>query len=185
MEYIKRRLFLTGSIGCGKSTAISRALGSRLYRCGGFLTRRRTEGGRKYFCLEKPDGSAAETFLDASGGSPTVKPQVFSGFGLSLLGGDAVILDEIGGLELLSPEFSGALYRLLESDVPIIGVLKSPESAETMVKALGMYREFLPAAERLRAFLLSDRNTLLYQCGQYDENALLLAQRWVGKYLND
>ena len=72
-----------------------------------------------------------------------------------------VILDEIGGLELLSPEFSGALYRLLESDVPIIGVLKSPESAETMVKALGMYREFLPAAERLRAFLLSDRNTLL------------------------
>ena len=175
MEYIKRRLFLTGSIGCGKSTAISRALGSRLYRCGGFLTRRRTEGGRKYFCLEKPDGSAAETFLDVSGGSPTVKPQVFSGFGLSLLGGDAVILDEIGGLELLSPEFSGALYRLLES----------PESAETMVKALGMYREFLPAAERLRAFLLSDRNTLLYQCGQYDENALLLAQRWVGKYLND
>lgn len=96
-----------------------------------------------------------------------------------------MILDEIGGLELLSPEFSGALYRLLESDVPIIGVLKSPESAETMVKALGMYREFLPAAERLRAFLLSDRNTLLYQCGQYDENALLLAQRWVGKYLND
>ena len=58
MEDIKRRLFLTGAIGCGKSTAISRALGSRLYRCGGFLTRRRTEGGRKYFCLEKPDGSA-------------------------------------------------------------------------------------------------------------------------------
>ena len=135
--------------------------------------------------LKSPTARRAETFLDVSGGSPTVKPQVFSGFGLSLLGGDAVILDEIGGLELLSPEFSGALYRLLESDVPIIGVLKSPESAETMVKAQGMYREFLPAAERLRAFLLSDRNTLLYQCGQYDENALLLAQRWVGKYLND
>ena len=54
-----------------------------------------------------------------------------------------------------------------------------------MVKALGMYEEFLPAAERLRAFLLSDEDTLLYQCGQYDENALLLAQRWVRKYIND
>lgn len=185
MEDIKRRLFLTGAIGCGKSTAISRALGSKVLRCGGFLTRRRTEGGRKYFCLEKPDGTAGEIFLDVSGSSPTVKPQVFSGFGLSLLCGDAVVLDEIGGIELLSPEFSGALYRLLKSDVPIIGVLKSPDSAKTMVKALGMYEEFLPAAERLRAFLLSDEDTLLYQCGQYDENALLLAQRWVRKYIND
>ena len=95
------------------------------------------------------------------------------------------MLDEIGGIELLSPEFSGALYRLLESDVPIIGVLKSADSAKTMVKALGMYEEFLPAAERLRDFLLSDECTLLYQCGQYDENALLLAQRWVRKYIND
>ena len=139
MEDIKRRLFLTGAIGCGKSTAISRALGSKVLRCGGFLTRRRTEGGRKYFCLERPDGTAGEIFLDVSGSSPTVKPEVFSGFGISLLCGNVVILDEIGGIELLSPEFSGALYRLLESDVPIIGVLKSAESAKKMVKALGLY----------------------------------------------
>ena len=185
MDDIKRRLFFTGPIGCGKSTAISRALGSKVLRCGGFLTRRRQEGSGKYFSLERPDGTAGEIFLDVSGSSPTVKPEVFSGFGLSLLGGDAVVLDEIGGIELLSPEFSGALYRLLESDVPIIGVLKSAESAKKMVKALGMYEEFLPAAERLRAFLLSDEDTLLYQCGQYDENALLLAQRWVRKYIND
>ena len=129
MDDIKRRLFLTGAIGCGKSTAIARALGSKVLRCGGFLTRRRQEGGGKYFSLERPDGTAGEVFLDVSGSSPIVKPEVFSGFGISLLCGNVVILDEIGGLELLSPEFSGALYRLLESDVPIIGVLKSPESA--------------------------------------------------------
>ena len=100
MEDIKRRLFFTGPIGCGKSTAISRALGSRLYRCGGFLTRRRQEGSGKYFSLEKPDGTAGEIFLDVSGSSPTVKPEVFSGFGLSLLCGDAVVLDELENGEI-------------------------------------------------------------------------------------
>ena len=37
---MKRRLFLTGDMGCGKSTAIRQALGDRMGRCGGFLTQR-------------------------------------------------------------------------------------------------------------------------------------------------
>ena len=51
---MKRRLFLTGPMGCGKSTAIAAALGNRLHDCGGFLTRRYREPWL-HFALETPD----------------------------------------------------------------------------------------------------------------------------------
>lgn len=118
-----RRLFLTGPMGCGKSTAIEEALGHRLPRCGGFRTRRGAlrEGRPVNFLLESPDGSAREVFLDFSSGKPRVHLEVFAGLGVRLLRGEVLVLDEIGGVELLCPEFVTALEAALESGVPILG----------------------------------------------------------------
>ena len=69
-----RRLFLTGPIGYGKSTAIEAALGDRLPLCGGFRTRRGQlrNGHPENFLLESPDGSRRAVFLDFSRGAPEV-----------------------------------------------------------------------------------------------------------------
>ena len=181
---MKRRLFLTGPIGCGKSTAITQALGDKSTRCGGFLTRRHREP-HLHFTLESPDGQYSETFLDFSDGKPRLNMDVFSQSGVSLLRGDILVLDEIGGIELLCPEFAAALEQVLRADIPVIGVLKGIGPAGALVEALGLSEAYIRAADRLRSQLRDDENTLLYECRQFDEQALHLAEQWVKEYAHE
>lgn len=178
---MKRRLFLTGPIGCGKSTALQQALGPDLSRCGGFLTRRCREP-HLHFTVHRPDGTCLGTFLDLPGGEPKTDLSVFSRLDLS---GGVLILDEIGGIELLNPDFAGALDAVLSSDIPILGVLKGEGPAGALAGALGLTAEYGSAAARLRQRLERDVQTQLYHCGQYDETAMLLAKQWVEEYLYD
>lgn len=178
---MKRRLFLTGPIGCGKSTALRRALGDRLCKCGGFLTRRYREP-YLHFTLESPDGTYRQTFLDFAGGQPEVNLEVFSHLSLR---GTILILDEIGGIELLSEAFVSVLEEALAGEMPILGVIKGEGPAGALIEALGLTEEYMQSASRLRQRLQNDPDTLVYECGQYDERALLLAQQWVEEYGND
>lgn len=178
---MKRRLFLTGGIGCGKSTAIGQALGDRLSECGGFLTRRYREP-HLHFTLETPDGRQKATFLDFGGGKPEGNLSVFSEIYLQ---GDVLVLDEIGGIELLNPDFAAALETLLSGNTPILGVIKGAAPAEALLKALGLTQAYSSAAAQLRRQLQNDPDTLVYSCGQYDANAHCLARQWVEEYLHD
>ena len=178
---MKRRLFLTGPIGCGKSTVILEALGDKLPKCGGFLTKRYREP-YLHFTLESPDGSQKETFLEFSTGKPSVDLSVFSHAPLQ---GSVLILDEIGGMELLNPDFTSALEDLLSTDTPILGVIKGEGPAGALIKALGLTEEYTRAAQSLRQKLRTDPNTLVYECTQYDENALHLARQWAEEYCHD
>ena len=182
---MKRRLFLTGPMGCGKSTAIARALEERLTQCGGFLTRRCREP-HLHFTLETPDGSKRAVFLDFSGSAPTVTMEVFSTLGSACLSTRApMVLDEIGGIELLVPEFAAALDTLLSRDVPVLGVLKGEGPAGALVESLGLTEEYRQAARRLHRRLRKDPDTLVYECTQFDEQALVLARQWAEEYLHD
>ena len=184
---MKRRLFLTGTIGCGKSTAILTAVGDKLSSFGGFLTKRiRDEQGHAAaFTLCAPDGSREAVFLDCTSGKPVIHWEVFQALAPELMTGNIVILDEIGGMELLCPEFMAALNALLETDIPILGVLKGDTAANAMIRKLGLSSEYEAAAHALRDRLLHDENTLLYTCGQYDPHALELARAWVKEYAHD
>lgn len=173
-----RRLFLTGPIGCGKSTAIETALGEKMNACGGFLTRRYREP-HLHFVLKSPDDTFCRTFLDFSPPQPDVDLSVFSQIPLQ---GNILVLDEIGGMELLCPEFSEALNKLLSTDTPILGVLKGEGPASAMIARLGLTMEYEQAAAQLRKRLYSDPDTLVYECGQFDETALTLAENWVKEY---
>ena len=177
---MKKRLFLTGPIGCGKSTAIARALGEKLTQCGGFLTRRYREP-HLHFTLESPDGSIKKTFLDFASGKPEVDLSVFSDVDFS---GKVLILDEIGGIELLNPDFTAALDALLHADVPILGVLKGEGPAGALIEALGLADDYDQAVKKLRARLSADPDTLVFHCDQFDERALALTKQWVETYLN-
>ena len=178
---MKRHLFLTGPIGCGKSTAIQSALGDRISQCGGFLTRRHREPWLR-FTVESPDGEGRVTFLDFISGKPEVNLAAFSE---SYLQGKILVLDEIGGIELLNPAFASALEAVLESDIPILGVIKGEGPAGALIEKLGLTEAYQQAAERLRKKLGSDSHTLVYECRQYDENALRLARQWREEYLHE
>ena len=178
---MKKHLFLTGPIGCGKSTAIATALGGKIAQCGGFLTRRYREP-HLHFTLESPDGKVKKTFLDFASGKPEVQLAVFSEI---YLRGEILILDEIGGIELLNPEFAAALEAVLGSGIPILGVIKGEGPAGALIDKLGLTEEYHRAAGKLRQQLYNDPNTLVYECTQYDENALLLARQWVEEYCHD
>ena len=178
---MKRRFFLTGPIGCGKSTAIGRALGDKLPLCGGFLTRRYREP-HLHFALESPDGVYKKTFLDFAGGKPEVDLSVFSDINLT---GKVLLLDEVGGIELLNPAFTAALEAALNRGIPILGVIKGEGPAGALIESLGLTEEYERAAYQLLQRLKTDDDTLVYECGQYDEKALCLVKQWVEEYLYD
>ena len=181
---MKKRLFLTGPIGCGKSTAIANALGEKLSQCGGFLTRRYREP-QLHFVLESPDGNQKATFLEFAEGIPRLNIEVFDTLGVELLKGDLLLLDEIGGIELLCPEFSAALEQVLQTDIPVIGVLKGEGPSGALIDRLGLSEAYVCAANRLRNRLWKDENTLLYECKQFDEQALHLAKQWMKEYAHE
>ena len=115
---MKPRLFLTGPSGIGKSTMISRELGERIRRAGGFLTvRDRNEEGRVIgFDIYSADGyGPRDRFLDMTGERPRMDLEVFSGVGLDYLrrAGERpfAVLDEIGGVELINDRFMDELAR--------------------------------------------------------------------------
>lgn len=182
-----RRLFLTGSIGCGKSTAIETALGDKLPCCGGFRTRRgQIRNGRpENFVIESPDAKIQAVFLDFSSGKPKVNMEVFKDLGVRMLQGDFLILDEIGGIELLCPEFVSALEAVFHRNIPILGVMKGEGPANSLVKALGLTEQYTAAAEQLRRWMEEDDDTCLYRCRQFDETATELAKKWVEEHIHE
>lgn len=182
---MKRNLFLTGSIGCGKSTSIANALGEKLPEAGGFLTvRQRDECGRAVaYWLQRSDGSFRQCIIDYSAKPCTMHMEVFENLGVELLKQatqyDYVVLDEIGGFEVLSDAFMEALMMLLRSGVPCIGVMKGEGPASKMIQKLGLGDAYVQRAEALRQWMRQDENTLLYECGKFDPEGLRLAQKWV------
>lgn len=66
-------------------------------------------------------------------------PEVFAHAGIGFLQDSAnhplMLLDEIGGIELLVPAFRHALFALLASDTPCIGVMKQQKKAVSLRRA--------------------------------------------------
>ena len=186
---MQKNLFLTGPIGSGKSTGIAAALGEKLSGAGGFLTvRQRDETGRAVaYWLQRCDGRNGQIIIDYSAKPYTMYMEVFESFGAELLEQakqyDYVVLDEIGGFEVLSDAFMEALMQLLESGTPCIGVMKGVAPASKMIQKLGLGEAYVQKAENLRQWMRDDENTLLYECAQFDPEGLRLAKNWVETYV--
>ena len=190
-----KRLFLTGPIGCGKSTLIKNALGGDAGRAGGFVTVRSLSPEDALLGFDLlPASSWADwgverralspdpgRFLTFGEDGPARNDEVFRTLAPALLrcAADApfAVLDEIGGAELTLPAFSAALYALLRSPLPCVGVLKSPAASDALRRRVGLPEDWARAARELRQFLENDPDTLVLEtAGRYDdaaENALL------------
>ncbi len=185
---MRRRLFLTGPIGCGKSTLIANALGSSVRLAGGFLTLRVVEGGRLAgFDLAAPCGQPRERFLSFGAGGVVRDERPFTRTAPALLRQAAerrfAVLDEIGGFELLYPDFYEALTRFFFSGTPCVGVLKALPGAEELRRRVQLPEEYLEAARELRELLAGDPDTtLLETTGRYDLNAEGALRHWAEEY---
>ena len=93
------------------------------------------------------------------------------------------VLDEIGGFELLCPDFYEALTRFFFSGTPCVGVLKALPSAEELTRRVDLPPEYLEAAYELHGLLASDPDTLILETtGRYDFNAEGALRHWTEEY---
>lgn len=192
---MKKRLFLTGPSGIGKSTIIRQALGPALAYAGGFVTERVSDGEGRLLGYELLPAAAALSgtayqswrFLDYSGSVPAKDNEVFRNQGVRLLQEAEyypfVLLDEIGGFEMLIPQFRNALAELLNSEQPIIGVLKEAENAASIKRRFGLGDRFTLLTDNLRSVLDRDVDTVLLQVkGPGDPVASRIARAWAEEY---
>ena len=124
-------------------------------------------------------------FLDSG---PKTDNEVYRGYGVQLLQEAAwypyALLDEIGGFELIIPQFRQALEELLNAEVPILGALKTAEEAELFRQYLGIGERFTLNCRRLHQALREDSDTLVLEMtGPDDENAAAAVRAWAAEYV--
>lgn len=128
-------LLITGRPGVGKTTLIKRLVASLPGRLGGFYTEELREGGRRVgFRLVTLAGERAVFAHVAWHHAPHrvgrygVDLGVLERTGVAELlravdAGKAVVVDEIGKMELLSPAFREAVEQAARSPVPLVATI--------------------------------------------------------------
>lgn len=133
-----RILMITGAPGVGKTTVLQKTINNlkaKGFTIGGILSREMREKGQRigFELIDLGEGTKG-TLASESGmigpriGKYRVNLKVLADIGVralqkSLEFRDITIIDEIGPMELFSPEFKRAVQRALESDKPVLGVL--------------------------------------------------------------
>jgi nucleoside-triphosphatase len=143
---MKRALLLTGKPGTGKTALIKKALTRTAIRAGGFYTEEiRTGGVREGFRIVTLDGQEA-VFAHVSGSGPhqvskyKVDTSVLDAVDVSALEralqeDDLIVIDEIGKMELLSPEFQKAVKEIIKSGKKLLGtIMFSPHPFADQIK---------------------------------------------------
>ena len=190
-----KRLILSGEIGCGKTTLIRTALGSLASVAGGFVTFRILENEQLLGFDLAPASSlvcpeslqTARRFLDFSGTAQR-NDAVFAETGAALLkkalSAPFAVADEFGGLELLVPAFRTALFALLQSDTPCIGVMKTPAAAAALAERIPLGCEYAAQYQALKRLLETDPETCLLPVTPWpDSHAAARIEQWVNTYV--
>lgn len=193
---MNRHLFLTGRDGCGKTALLREELGAAAAYAGGFLTLPTLEAdGRLTKCSLYPaaalagaDAYEGETFLSLGGTPPTHDNEVFRGTGVRLLNESPyypfTILDELGGFEILIPQFRAALTEVLNNDRPLIGVFKDRRAADAQRVQLGLSDRFTMITDNMRRVLAADADTLVVTVhGRNDFLARRAVRQWIKEYI--
>ena len=131
---MKKAYLLTGGPGVGKTTLIKQALASASVRAGGFFTEEiRTGGVRQGFRIVTLDGrSAILSHIDVKSKYRVSKYGVdiegLDRVGVAALWDavrecDVVVIDEIGKMELFSPDFREAVLEAVNSGKRVLGTI--------------------------------------------------------------
>ncbi|MGI6361417.1 MAG: nucleoside-triphosphatase [Bacillota bacterium] len=161
-------LFLQGDMKVGKSTLLLESVHPYLACTGGFMVQRLFSGEHlKAFCLHQVaaepwsvnaeyKGNEANIFLQKTDHGWQSFPEVFTRIGPCLpqwaKKNKLMLLDEIGGVELLSEVFWENLYQVLGSGIPCIGVVKSLTNSKIMQESVALSDRY----QKLHKQLLTD-----------------------------
>jgi nucleoside-triphosphatase len=131
---MKRALLLTGKPGTGKTALIKEALAGTRVKAGGFYTEEiRTGGIRQGFRIVTLDGQ--EAILAHVGISSPYQVSKYrvdtdsldrvgvSALRQALKETDLIVIDEIGKMELLSPQFKEAVTQAINSGKKVLGTI--------------------------------------------------------------
>lgn len=169
-----RHLFLEGPIQMGKSTLLRELLSPYKDMIGGFASQRMlNDDGRTIGYRIGPADSTTLTIPFTEGrdlpgvfriihedGNSEKFPEIFDTYGIELLdaakGKKLILLDEIGGAELLNTGFREALYDVLAGETPCIGVIKLNSKASFMSKTAGYSSTVAEYNARLREKILNE-----------------------------
>jgi len=134
-ETTRKNLFVTGRPGVGKTTLIRAVLEELPVEAGGFCTEEIREGGRRVGFsiadLRGARGVLAHVDLDSPYrvGKYGVHRDDLESIGVAAIdaaieGAQLIVMDEIGRMELCSPEFRRAVGRALDSPTPVLGTIQ-------------------------------------------------------------
>jgi nucleoside-triphosphatase len=143
-----RICLLMGLPGTGKTTIIRKAISQSRLNAGGFYTQEiRVAGKRQGFSIITLDGqSAILAHIDSPGSCRVSKYGVditqLDTVGVAALyravdESDVVVIDEIGKMELFSPQFRKAVKAAMESGKKVLGtIMAAPASFTDNIKRL-------------------------------------------------
>ncbi len=190
---MKRHLFICGPAFSGRSGLIRRTLGAGLAEAGGFCTELTGEpGGGLLGCTLFPaaaaggaEGFEKELFLDLRTDPPGHDSEVFRNTGVRLLEESVyypfAVLDEIGGIDVLIPQFREALDGILRSQLPILGVVRSEEDGRNLKALLGLGERYLGLRDGLEEKLRRDPGTEIVGMDRAEDAVRAWAAAYAGR----
>lgn len=177
-----RHFFLTGASGIGKSTLLMEVLKEIKLPISGFFSQRQllsdlSTGGFRLLpwnsnlpltALYQADDS--DLFIKKSTTGWKKDLSIFQTTAIRLLSQNTPLkcLDEIGGTELLVPEFSNTLYTLLKSDVCCVGVIKSPQNLTSMMTRVEMKTQEAIKLQKLHQDMIQQFNSFIIELTQFN-----------------
>ncbi|MDY6894035.1 MAG: nucleoside-triphosphatase [Thermotogota bacterium] len=142
---IKKNIFLTGTVGVGKSTIIGKVIKQLSLKTSGFSVARegKKNNWNSFYLVdasslnkdEQPRKSEYNRFAFRKDYSKNweINIQVFDEIGVQLLtnidDADVVIMDELGRFELTAYKFQKKVEKVLSSDKPVLGVIKDESNS--------------------------------------------------------
>jgi len=127
------KLFISGHPGCGKTTVFQRFIAGTKLTTGGFYTQEIRGKGREGFKIVTFDGREGILAHIGIKGRPRVGRYGVYLKDLNLIGVKALEkalvqaellgIDEVGKMELLSPQFREVVIKCLDSPKPLLGTI--------------------------------------------------------------
>jgi len=190
---MKQHLFLTGAPEL-RNAIFNTAIRPTLAISGGFLIEIEHQAGGSRAVIS-PACSAAGVegftllpFWDTTVVPPVKDNDVIRTFAVRCLEEAGyypfACLQNIGGIDLMIPQYRTALETLLNSELPVIGTVLSADECHSLQRSFSISDRFLTLTANLPAVLAADENAILLDLDRLDLKAAeRICNQWAKEFV--